>query len=101
MNKKAVFFDAGGTLFCPYPSVGAICSGIAQKYKINVSENTINERFAEEFTKRDGLKSLVNTTNEKQEYVLKDDYFPFPPWLRARAKITSSRLAGRLDLVRK
>lgn len=67
MKKKVVFFDAGGTLFSPYPSVGIIYSQVAEKYGMRVSAETISESFAREFHKRDGIASLQAHSSERNE----------------------------------
>jgi putative hydrolase of the HAD superfamily len=50
---KAVFFDAGGTLFTPYPSVGEIYSAVAARYGCSVSQEILETQFREEWIRRD------------------------------------------------
>lgn len=64
---KAVFFDAGGTLFSVKPSVGEIYSRIAQKYGMHTDAKLIEKRFREEFSKRDKLTAIEAHANEKNE----------------------------------
>lgn len=42
---RAVFFDAGGTLLKPYPSVGHVYSRVARRYGVQVSPADINRTF--------------------------------------------------------
>lgn len=67
MKKKAVFFDAGGTLLAPYPSVGEIYTSVARKYGMHADSGLVEKRFQEEFSSRDGLASLNAHSNEKKE----------------------------------
>lgn len=55
---KAVFFDAGGTLFKPHPSVGEIYSEVAARYGCEVNAGLIESQFREEWTRRDRNPSL-------------------------------------------
>lgn len=64
---KAVFFDAGGTLFSVRPSVGEIYSRIAQKYGMHTQPELIEKFFREEFSKRDKLTAIEAHSNEKNE----------------------------------
>ncbi len=67
MLYRAVFFDAGGTLFQPHPSVGAIYARVAAGYGMNVKAPEIEEIFRTEFSKRDNAASLKAHSNEKNE----------------------------------
>jgi putative hydrolase of the HAD superfamily len=62
---KAVFFDAGNTLFRPYPSVGKVYARIALRHGVRVGADWIQGRFAEEWKKRNGLAQLKDEKHEK------------------------------------
>lgn len=62
---KAVFFDAGNTLFRPYPSVGAVYARLARRFGVRVDPGWVQERFAAEWKKRNGLAQLKDEKNEK------------------------------------
>lgn len=64
---KAIFFDAGGTLFFPYPSVGKIYQETAQKYGCKVDADILQKLFRDGWLKRDGLTHLVSHSSEKKE----------------------------------
>jgi putative hydrolase of the HAD superfamily len=67
-KKKAVFFDAGGTLFAPHPSVGRIYADAAAKYGMYTDADEIEKIFREEFARRDRMASFAHATekNEKE-----------------------------------
>jgi putative hydrolase of the HAD superfamily len=67
MRAKAVFFDAGGTLFQPHPSVGQIYSETAHRYGLTVDPNDIETLFHSTWQRRDGLASLAARSGEKEE----------------------------------
>src|SRR5262245_3823790 len=48
-ETQVVFFDAAGTLFEVNGSVGAIYSGFARRYGVNVDQDEINESFSRFF----------------------------------------------------
>jgi putative hydrolase of the HAD superfamily len=54
---RAVFFDIGGTLLRPYPSVGAIYASVASRHGIVTSANEMERAFRQSWTtlKRPGL----------------------------------------------
>lgn len=52
---KAIFFDAGGTLLVPHPSVGEIYSSVAAKYGCNVSPDVVENAFREQWERRDRI----------------------------------------------
>ncbi len=54
---RAVFFDVGGTLMRPYPSVGAVYAAIASFYGITASADDMERAFRESWAalKRPGL----------------------------------------------
>ncbi|MBN1687732.1 MAG: HAD-IA family hydrolase [Candidatus Omnitrophica bacterium] len=64
---KAVFFDAGGTLFHPYPSVGEIYARVAAPYGTRADAGELQKVFKDAWMKRDGLASLKSHSNEKIE----------------------------------
>ena len=64
---RAIFFDAGGTLFAPHPSVGEIYTRIAGKHGMKVNAKQMETLFREEFGRRDKLVSLEAHSNEKNE----------------------------------
>jgi putative hydrolase of the HAD superfamily len=64
---KAVFLDAGGTLFQPHPSVGEIYASVAAEHNLYVMPDYIEERFHELWAERDGLASLTAHSGEKEE----------------------------------
>jgi putative hydrolase of the HAD superfamily len=66
-NVKAVFFDAGGTLFCPYPSVGEIYAHAAKKYGVTYDPETLQREFEDAWARRAGLSSLGPDTNHEKE----------------------------------
>ena len=55
---QAVFFDAAGTLFHPFPSVGSLYARVAQRYGTTVDPSILDERFQKEFESRGGLRDL-------------------------------------------
>lgn len=66
-NVKAIFFDAGGTLFRPYPSVGEIYSEVAAQYGFVADPKDLEELFHTAWEERDGLASLSGLSTEKKE----------------------------------
>lgn len=64
---KAVFFDAGGTLFRPYPSVGQIYARAAMPYGATCDAALLESTFYLAWKKRGGLASLGAETSEKKE----------------------------------
>lgn len=68
MSKiKAVFFDAGGTLFTPHPSVGEIYAETSKRYGANCDPDVLETEFESAWRKRGGLSSLGSDTNEAKE----------------------------------
>ncbi len=76
---KAVFFDAGGTLLHPYPSVGEIYCEVAGRYGCRTDAAKLDQLFRAAWLKRDGLSNLASHSNEKVEktwwYSLVQDVF--------------------------
>jgi len=64
---RVVFFDAGGTLLHPYPSVGKIYGEVASRYGCHVEEGRIEKVFRKIWVSRDGLALLESHSNEKVE----------------------------------
>ena len=64
---KAVFFDAGGTLLHPYPSVGEIYATYAAKHGRQVQSDEVEARFRSAWLKRDGLTHLASHSSGKVE----------------------------------
>lgn len=64
---QAVFFDVGGTLFYPYPSVGQIYHEVAARHGCRVEPEKLEKLFREAWRRRDGLSSLVAQSSEKIE----------------------------------
>lgn len=63
---KAVFFDAGGTLLYPHPSVGEVYARVAGNYGVQAEAKRLNEIFHEVWHQKDGL-SLAPFNDEKSE----------------------------------
>ena len=61
---KAVFFDVGGTLIRPYPSVGEIYVKYARNFGFIGDAKDIDRQFGIEWRKRGGLESLGNQSGE-------------------------------------
>jgi putative hydrolase of the HAD superfamily len=64
--RKAVFFDAGNTLFRPYPSVGHVYSRMARKYGCHAAPAWVEKRFQEEWKRRNGLANLKDERRERE-----------------------------------
>ena len=64
---KAVFFDAGGTLFQPYPSVGQVYSETPARHGLQTDPQEMEARFHRHWTQRDGLASLSNHSSPRAE----------------------------------
>ena len=79
---KVVFFDAGGTLFRPYPSVGDVYARTAARHGVVVQAGEVEEAFHKSWHKRNGMVSLAGRTTEKIErdwwYALVRDVFARP-----------------------
>lgn len=67
MKIKAVFFDAGGTLFRPYPSVGDIYAKAAKCYGTECDPKILEAAFYAAWKNRGGLASLGEETSEAKE----------------------------------
>ena len=64
---KAVFFDAGGTLFRPFPSVGEIYAKAASIYGARHDPKRLEAEFHKAWKARGGLSSLGTQTSEEKE----------------------------------
>ena len=78
---QTISLDATGTLFDPFPSIGAIYSEILQKHGVIIAEPELEMRFMVEFHKSRSLPiESIDETSEKirwrsvLESILKDDY---------------------------
>jgi len=64
---KAVFFDAGGTLLHPYPSVGEIYRDAALRHGCAADALVLEKKFHEVWLRRDGVTSLAAHSSGKNE----------------------------------
>ncbi len=64
---RAIFFDAGGTLFRPFPSVGEIYAKTASPFRAKCDPKVLEIEFHSAWKRRGGLSSLGAETNEKKE----------------------------------
>jgi putative hydrolase of the HAD superfamily len=72
MNKipegtRAILFDAGGTLFHPYPSVGHYYSAVAAKHGCQVSAEEVEAAFRRVWSEHDRIGDLRSHSDEKIE----------------------------------
>ena len=83
MPAKIIFFDAGGTLFRPWPSVGHVYARTALKHGVRVDPEVVEKAFHEKWHLRSGATAnggpQARTTSEKIErawwYALVRDLF--------------------------
>jgi putative hydrolase of the HAD superfamily len=90
MPAKIIFFDAGGTLFRPWPSVGHVYARTALKHGVSVDPEIVEKAFHDKWHDRNGSTELTmvspvgngelsRTTSEKIErewwYALVRDVF--------------------------
>lgn len=84
MRYHAVFFDAGRTLFAPYPSVGDIYASTAARYGcLDLDPRDLERRFTVAFKQNRGLGSLGTLSTEETERawwraVVQDVFSAFP-----------------------
>lgn len=64
---KAVFFDAGGTLLHPFPSVGEIYKRVAGAHGCPVDAEQTEQAFRKAWLHRDGMSHLATHSSEKVE----------------------------------
>jgi len=81
---KAVFFDAGGTLFHPHPSVGHVYAATARKYGKKISVSDIDRAFYRIWRKKGGMASLGKNASPVTEKA----------WWRARVQEVFSSFGG-------
>ena len=61
---RAVFFDAGGTLLYPHPSVGEVYARVAAEHGVKARPDLLNQIFHAVWDQKDGL-SMAAFTDEK------------------------------------
>ena len=66
-GTKAIFLDAGGTLFRPFPSVGYHYSEVAGKHGCKVSAEEIEAAFRRVWGQHDSIGDLRSHSDEKIE----------------------------------
>jgi putative hydrolase of the HAD superfamily len=66
-KTQVVFFDAGGTLFRPYPSVGEVYAATALRHGVRVSAQEVETAFHAQWHERNGLSAVTGQTSEKIE----------------------------------
>ena len=64
---EVIFFDAGGTLFRPHPSVGEIYSRAAARHGCTADSQAVETRFRDLWHQRDAMHSLASHSSEKIE----------------------------------
>ena len=64
--KKIIFFDAGGTLFRPWPSVGEVYARTALKHGVMISAADVEKAFHEKWHLRNSVVT-EGATSEKIE----------------------------------
>lgn len=57
-SYKAVFFDVGGTLLAPYPSVGDVYANHARDFGFTGTADALNREFHQEWQAMGGMESL-------------------------------------------
>lgn len=67
VGTQAIFFDAGGTLFRPFPSVGYHYSKVAGKHGCRVSAEEVEAAFRRVWSEHDGIGDLRSHSDEKIE----------------------------------
>ena len=66
-GTRAVFFDAGGTLFRPFPSVGHYYSRVAARHGCPAGAQEIEAAFHRVWSEHDGIGDLRSHSDEKIE----------------------------------
>lgn len=64
---RAIFFDAGGTLFRPFPSVGHYYSEVAGRYGCKVGEQEVEALFRRVWSEHDKIGGMHGQCSEKIE----------------------------------
>jgi len=75
---KVVFFDAGGTLFRPYPSVGEVYAQTASRHGVHVAADRVEQEFHKAWHQRNGLTALGQSSEKIERdwwYTLVRDVF--------------------------
>jgi len=63
-KTEVIFFDAGGTLFRPWPSVGHVYAQTALKHGVTVDPHAVEKAFHEKWHLRNGMSSLEKTSEK-------------------------------------
>lgn len=63
---RAVFLDAGGTLFRPHDTVGAIYAETAQAFGVRVDAQDLERAFQKEWVHAGGLRTLTTAGEEPE-----------------------------------
>ncbi len=66
-GTKVILFDAGGTLFRPFPSVGHYYSNVAGKHGCKVGAEEVEAAFRRVWSEHDGIGDLRSHSDEKIE----------------------------------
>lgn len=61
---RVVFFDAGGTLFRPWPSVGEVYARVSRKHGVEIDPQVVEKAFHEKWHLRNGMVSLAQTSEK-------------------------------------
>lgn len=67
LGTRAIFFDAGGTLFRPFPSIGYHYSIVAARHGCQVGADEIEAAFRRVWSQHDKIGDLRSHSNEKVE----------------------------------
>ena len=68
-ERRAVFFDAVGTLIHPDPPAPAVYAAVARRYGSSLDMETIAARFRSAFCRQEAIDRLVGwRTDEHREY---------------------------------
>ena len=60
---RAVFFDVGGTLIHPWPSVGAVYARVGEKFDIHVSAEAMEQAFRSAW--KESKRGALTTSNKE------------------------------------
>jgi len=66
-RHRAVFFDAGNTLFKPHASIGERYAEVAAIYGLRVDGGEVERAFREEWARRSGAKMLALASSDQAE----------------------------------
>src|SRR3989344_4254059 len=67
MKTTVIFFDAGGTLFRPYPSVGDVYARVAARHGVQVEAVKVEKAFHDHWHRRNGMTTLAGLSSERIE----------------------------------